>query len=283
MSEDIGKLLHGSSGLLEDVDVRLVNVRFETDRDNMDDQGRFRSMMVCDLVPSEDSGEETLTDKRFSIGKGWTVKDRGQSVVREDGKSIGFNRNTPAQKLLSSIIDECDGEGELVKRYKSTRHTPMQAAFWEGMGGHIESRSETGEFGGEKREFSWLIFTEFHGWDDEAKAAPKKRASKKAAVAVEEDEDGAEVEAEAEVETKPVRKRVSKKAAAKVEAADDELGFDAGDADPTLVKALVALAADHDSAEDFADAAYEMVEGLEDDDTAMELVDDGTIFEAVNG
>lgn len=175
MSKD---LFSFSSGLLEDADVVVRDAIFANDPEY--DNGQTTFLQLDLLVKGDDGGEQV---ERFSCGKNWETNDGGKTVVREDGKEDGrWNKNTKVARFLGGLV-KLMGEDAACKKAIEARlstfpNGPYEAGFWKGLDVHVAR--ETVHAGGEIGDYEVLVIDGFNGIEG-GKAAPAKRASKKAA------------------------------------------------------------------------------------------------------
>jgi hypothetical protein len=255
----------GSSGLADDIDVTFTEVRFGVDPAYTDTEtGEPVPVFIADLATDDsDIGTNGVIENQiFSIGKGWVIEDDGASVVVASGKPRGFNTSTYLQRILQRLL-ELD-ETKARKRFEETGVGPQSAAYWEGLQVHMVQEERTIQIGkGPSRVKSELMPSEFYGWTDgevEEKAKPEVKAKPAAKKAAAPKPKPAPKPAPA-AEDEPAETPGSEYAAAKAQV------------DPDLVAKIEAIAADCDDADTFMSRAYSEIEGLDEDDNAMYLVD----------
>lgn len=259
-----------STGLPDDFTGTITNMRFVADAGYKD--GQFL-VGLCD-IETTDPDLGTLEDQRFSLGGTgdtskyrWLSEDKGASIVRDDGKKASFNNNTGMGKLLASLLDQDVFKSAVTKRAQAgERHSPMTAAFYNGITGHwsrVEDPPFTGN-NGEQVVISHLVVDEFESFGKKAtpapaavKAAPAKRAPKKAAPKKAE-----VVEEVVEVPAEVV----------------EEVGADGGDdamslAIWSIAREVVGPNGDSDP-DTFSMRCYEEIDGIDDSPEHMAKIDD---------
>ena len=229
---------HTTTGLADDLDITIRNFRFGLDPGYTNDDEMVLTG-ICDFATDDpDVGNGGVIENQFvTIGKGWEAIDGGKAVQREDGRPKGFNNST----YLGAIIDACLAldEGKMRSRMETTKLTPMDAGYWEGLTLHMEQT----EYSAFNKTRTRLLPTEVKGWT----ASEKPKAAKKAAA----------------------KKVAAKKAAPKAEESE-EGGLEA-------IKAqiiTIAKSSEDDGGATFIERCYAEIDGLDANDEAMLLVDD---------
>lgn len=153
-----------SSGMIDDVDVTVVEATFSFDA------GYNNGQSLC-LILQLDTGEGGELHKQLlSVGDGWEPAKGGEVAVRADGKAKRFNANSAYGRWLTEAA-KCAGSA-LVNRGDT-----VEAKVWIGTQWHVETETTTTTFRGESepRTFTRLLPTKFLGITgtlDVAGAAP---------------------------------------------------------------------------------------------------------------
>ena len=221
-------------------------------------------MLIVDI----DNDEADLNEQRIGLGKGWVAVDKGARVEKEDGGKLVFNKQSKVGRLLDSLMAQDGFRKALTARAEQVGRmaSPFEAEFWDGITGTwIRNQSEFTDKSGEKREFSyWIVEDATIKGAGKAKNVAKKAVAKKAASA-----SSAQTAKEKALAAKAAKEAAEAEAAEAQTDADDS-GLDTSD--PTIA-ALIQLATDADSHDDFVVAAYEL-EAVLDSDEIQALVDD---------
>lgn len=248
----------GSSGLADDVDVTWENVHFGQNPTYTDGDGAMPVVFMA--LETYSDLEFEAREQLYTIGKGWEVQDKGAKVVREDGRSRGFNNSTRLQTLLNRFL-ELD-EDAMRKRYEATGLTPQEAGYWEGFTWHGVIEAVEVGFGDNKKTRDQLVPDKVIGWSGgKVSGAAKKAPAKKAAA--------------------------SKKAAAKAATPVDEATEDTADASSNgqvtgaeLAKvklAIRAIADECDTFDEYVDRCYSEVDEASTDGGVAALIDDDEV------
>jgi hypothetical protein len=254
-----------TTGGIDDEDITLRNARFTRDVQYRDGQEPF---LLVDIVPANPDVTE-LTEQRIGIGAGWEEAEDEGSVSRVDGKKPAFHTQSKAGRLLESI-GKAPGFKEAVEARIAAGDTPpapTDAAFWEGIQGHIRQQEQTFTTReGTEANFRFFVFEEITGWEGvKAAAKPAKKAAAKKA-----DEPAAGT-------SKPAKKAAAKKPAAKPEPAEVEVDEPAPPPAPPPasdasdgVRAQLVAHCQNTSAESHVDWMIEAYEAFADELTADE-------------
>lgn len=140
-----------SSGMLDDVDVSIVDARFAFDASYNNGQSLC---LFLDMQPDE--GE--MVSQRFSVGEGWEPAKNGAEMVRADGKNRHTNANSSYGKWFVRAA-------ELASSALVGRGDTFQAKVWIGTRWHVETISTTTTFRNETepRTFVQLVPSKFLG------------------------------------------------------------------------------------------------------------------------
>lgn len=135
-----------TGGLADDVDFEIKDAFFEFDSEYQD--GEVPLLKLVGLQTDED-GEVTEEELRYGTGKGWTIKDKGKTAARAEGKDKGFHKQT-AYGLF--CVEAAKVAPELRKK------NPRDASIWKGLTFHMERKAHN--YGGEIGEIERLMPTE---------------------------------------------------------------------------------------------------------------------------
>lgn len=240
-----------------DVDLTFRNARFGVSANYKDQDGNLPTVLIVDLVNADG---DVRDDQILSIGKGFSVVDGGAGIEHANPKHnkpfAGFGKGSKGQTFIDSMA-AAEGGLELMKAHgEDIGGGPRLAAFWEGLS--VEYGVDEIAWGkpdekGDRKTFQQPKATAVYGWDglpqedeeDEDVVVPVKTPAKK---------------------TPPAKK--APKATAKVpEGPYNDFGID-GD----VYDALVALAKESATYDDFVIAAYD-TDAIADD-AVQAAVDD---------
>jgi len=140
------------TGLLDNFDFEVEEAWFGEDETSDSNDGRIFLFLVGTAV-DEDGEEHEEHRERFSTGKNWEVVEDGAEVENAAGRRK-FNRNSGLGRLIDALVGLGDDEAE----YLGGRGNPTEAATFNGLKMHMESRvvskwtdDDTGE------ELSWSL------------------------------------------------------------------------------------------------------------------------------
>jgi len=244
-----------ANSFIDDIDITFRNVRFGKHPNYMAQDGELPVVMIVDL--ESDDLDSTAEDQIFTIGKGWEAEDGGAKAVRADGRTRGFTQGTKAQLFIDAALDV--DEQAFRGRYEQTGNTPQDAGFWEGLQCHVEAAAIEYDIKGEgKKSSTYLVPTEIFGWDEGEKKPAKKSAAKKSAA------------------KKSVSKRPAKKAEVEEEVEEAEVEVEeTSTVDAAIIAQIRKIAEEVDGDDgEFIDRCYAEIDGIEDDEEIMALVDD---------
>lgn len=230
-----------TSGLPDDFDFTINDSFFEFDPNYNDGQ---TLVLKLEGVGDGEVGEQTLM---FPCGDGWETPDKGQTAQREDGKRKGFNKSSGYGLLIGAAV-EC-GAGDALR----VKGSPMQAGIWRNERFHMK-RSEI-DYGGEIGKKERLLPTTYLGavGAGAAAAAPATQAAAQPAQAAPAGPRKAEP---GEVATEGVSAPST-----------------AGEGMSATVKvALIKLAKECESHDQFVERAYTEVDGVMGNPAAEEAV-----------
>lgn len=137
-----------SSGLPEDIDITITDVRWEFGEAIRNDDGsmgeeRCRTVFVYE----DEDGEEG--EMFLGTGKGWEPGPKGNSVVREDGKKAKFNNRSAFGFWLNAASD-LDGVSEAIGKLDTTKKETWIGTKW-----HIQRHIEKWNRGGRSGETNY--------------------------------------------------------------------------------------------------------------------------------
>lgn len=244
-----------SSGLpLADTDVVVSAMEFKFDTSYSADA----CVAAITFQPDEGEPQEQL----YSCGKGWEPLDQGASVGHTSGRAVNFNGQSNFGRFWAAAL-ACEG---FLDDARASGLTPMNSELFIGRRFHLgtieTSTTNPSKPNDPPKVKSLIIPTEYYGVaGDEAEApAPAPAATKKAAPRP--------ATAAAKTAAKPAAapagtSAIERKQTAMVE----ELAGENED----LVEELRALAGEHESHEDFMEAAMELP-AVADSELAQQVV-----------
>lgn len=232
----------GTSGLVDDVDGKIISAEFTYDNEYADGNACIMRMEL------EIEGQDEPEVLKLSTGKGWEPAAKGTEMVREDGRAVGKGpSNQCAYMRVAIAACGVGAEDVLLKRGEVN-----EAKVWDGLVFHweredywpytIPQAERTAE-----NSSSRLVPTAFLGEDGGAAKKPAKKAPAKAAA---KDADEETVEATASV------------------------GGDAGGVPVKTRMQLKKLAKDASDHSAFVEAAFSEIDGIEDNEELYGLVMD---------
>lgn len=125
------------TGLLDDFDLTITRSWFATDQKYNNGE-----TTLLQWEGKTDSIDVPETHIWFPLGKGWSSKDGGKTIVHDSGKEGKYFVNTSLiAKLIKRCVDEF-GLGEVL----ASRGGPFESAPWQGLTFHL--KSEVMDFGG---------------------------------------------------------------------------------------------------------------------------------------
>jgi hypothetical protein len=146
-----------TSGLpLADADAEITSVEFVTD--NTIGAGVVVAKVTFDL------GEGEVGEQKYSVGSGWKVTDRGNSVEPERGGNRGFNNQTNWGIFIDHAIKAADASGMLNELRSAV--DPRLGSSWVGVKGHVveyKRMVKKGKDSDEMKESTTFVFGELHG------------------------------------------------------------------------------------------------------------------------
>jgi hypothetical protein len=204
------------SGLIESIDRGTIKDAYV----KYDDEYRDGEIpLVYFVIQSDDpeDGDGGEVETRYGTGPGWEVKDDGARIQREDGKNKKPNENTAYGRLLKATV-AC--AGDTVRNRGDAR----EMATWKGL---------TFKWGSQEKTFA--------GLKDEDTGEPVKNTILIPVELLDAGKGG---------------KGSSKSSSKSSEKADDNGGGSSDELSMPLKIKLKALAKDHESWEQFAEAAF---------------------------
>lgn len=92
------------SGLPNNFTGRIQNPVFKYDTDY---QNGEVIQLVMDVMPLPDQEVNTMQTVKYAC-KGWTTRDNGRTIVREDGKAKNFHESSAMGLAIKSLIESGD-------------------------------------------------------------------------------------------------------------------------------------------------------------------------------
>lgn len=134
-----------STGLADDFDADIIGAEFgyRSSYNNGDTALLILTLQSTDGTVIGRDGE-TETEVVYACGNSWEVTDKGERVQREDGKRMGFNKQSAIWSFIENVMQH-DG-GKLRKA-----GDPMSAAGYRTLGGFHWKRIPYKTVGGEEK------------------------------------------------------------------------------------------------------------------------------------
>lgn len=160
-----------TSGIPETFDGTFSSCRFEIPINSV--SGNV--VLVADIL-TDDPDMPTLSQQRFSLGKGWVVTDDGARAQREDGRATRIHQSSTLGRLIRSLINCPDFSSKLAEFSAQLGHTPepWTTEFWEGLSGHFNTLSESFKNAeGQDATYSYYVIDRFDGWVGRSADSPQ--------------------------------------------------------------------------------------------------------------
>ncbi len=160
------------SGLFDDYDCEVKRAYFSTDQ-------KYNSGNTLLLVWETETDDPEHPEERviFPLGKGWTSKDGGKTIVHDSGAANGTGRaKFIAGSMIARLITRCVDDfnmGDLLSSLSPDG--PYAASLWVGMRFHM--KSETISWGSGMKDSNKAMPQKFLGLSEGNDAAPAAKAA----------------------------------------------------------------------------------------------------------